>query len=134
MQDLLTKYPDVDAVWNYNDQSALGDSAAITSAGKTVAKADGEGIIVLGSNGDADAITAIQDGRLTGTWDSDNMASGLAAMKQMQTALEGGAEKTYPALTVKSQFFTSENIADYKPGRSARTPSTRSRSWELITG
>jgi ribose transport system substrate-binding protein len=117
MQDLLTKYPDVDAVWNYNDQSALGDSAAITGANKKVASADGEGIIVLGSNGDADAITAIKDGRLTGTWDPDNMASGMAAIKQMQTALEGGADKTYPAITVKSQFFTSENIADYKPAK-----------------
>jgi len=117
MQDLLTKYPDVDAVWNYNDQSALGESAAITGAGKKVAKEDGEGIIVLGSNGDADAITAIKDGRLTGTWDPDNMASGMAAIKQMQTALEGGADKEYPPLTVKSQFFTSENIAEYKPAK-----------------
>ena len=117
MQDLLTKYPDVDAVWNYNDQSALGESAAITGAGKKVAKADGDGIIVLGSNGDADAITAIKDGRLTGTWDPDNMASGMAAVKQMKTALEGGADKTYPAITVKSQFLTSENIADYKPAK-----------------
>lgn len=117
-QDLLTKYPDVDAIWNYNDQSALGESAAITGAGKKVAK-DGnkEGIIVLGSNGDADAIQAIRDGRLTGTWDPDNMASGMAAVKQMQTALEGGADKTYPPLTVKSIFFTSKNIDEYKPAK-----------------
>jgi ribose transport system substrate-binding protein len=115
MQDLLTKYPDVDAVWNYNDQSALGESAAITGAGKKVATADGEGIIVTGSNGDADAITAIKDGRLTGMWDPDNLGSGLAAIKQMQIALEGGADKTYPPLTVKSVFFTSENIDEYKP-------------------
>jgi hypothetical protein len=45
------------------------------------------------------------------------MASGMAAVKQMQTALEGGADKTYPAVTVKSQFLTSENIADYKPAK-----------------
>ncbi|HEY8581802.1 MAG TPA: sugar ABC transporter substrate-binding protein [Capillimicrobium sp.] len=115
-QDLLTKYPDVDAFWNYNDQSALGESAAITGAGMKVAKdGDKDGIIVLGSNGDSDAIEAIRDGRLTGTWDPDNMASGMAAIKQMQTALEGGADKTYPALVVKSIFFTSKNIDEYKP-------------------
>jgi ribose transport system substrate-binding protein len=117
-QDLLTKYPDVDAFWNYNDQSALGESAAITGAGKKVAKdGDTSGVIVLGSNGDADAIQAIRDGRLTGTWDPDNMASGMAAVKQMQTALEGGAQKQYPPLVVKSIFFTSKNISDYKPAK-----------------
>ncbi|UGS33825.1 sugar ABC transporter substrate-binding protein [Capillimicrobium parvum] len=116
MQDLLTKYPDVDAVWNYNDQSALGDSAAITGAGKKVADATSkDGIIVIGHNGDKDAITAIKDGRLTGTWDPDNVASGMAAIKQMQTALAGGADKTYPPLTVKSTFYSSENIDTFKP-------------------
>jgi ribose transport system substrate-binding protein len=116
MEDLLTKHPDVEAVWNYNDQSALGDSAAITSAGKKVAKAsDGDGIIVIGSNGDKDAIDAIRDGRLTATWDPDNVATGFAAIKQMQTALEGGADKTYPAITVKAQFITDETIDDYTP-------------------
>jgi ribose transport system substrate-binding protein len=117
MQDLLTKYPDVNAVWNYNDQSALGESAAITGAGKKVASATGDGIIVTGSNGDADAITAIKEGRLTGTWDPDNMGSGMAAIKQMQIALEGGADKTYPPLTVKSVFYTSDNIDSYKPAK-----------------
>jgi ribose transport system substrate-binding protein len=117
-QDLLTKYPEVEAFWNYNDQSALGESAAITGAGKKVAKdGDKSGIIVLGSNGDADAIKAIEDGRLTGTWDPDNMASGMAAVKQMQTALKGGADKTYPPVVVKSVLFTSKNIADYKPAK-----------------
>ena len=62
-----------------------------------VAKAaGGDGIIVTGSNGDKDAITAVKDGRLTGTWDPDNIGSGMAAIKQMQTALAGGADKTYP--------------------------------------
>ncbi|UGS35653.1 sugar ABC transporter substrate-binding protein [Capillimicrobium parvum] len=115
MQDLLTKHPDVQAVWNYNDQSALGDSAAITGAGKKVATATADGIIVVGRNGDADAITAVKEGRLTGTWDLNTVASGLAAIKQMQTALKGGADKTYPALTVKSTFYSSDNIDTYKP-------------------
>ena len=114
--DLLTKYPDADAVWCFNDASALGASAAITGAGKKVAKASGgDGIIVTGGNGDAAAISAIKDGRLTGTWDPDNVATGMAAIKQMQTALQGGADKTYPPLKVKSAFYTDENIDTYKP-------------------
>lgn len=116
MEDLLTRYPDVDAVWNYNDQSALGDVAAITGAGKKIATADDkEGVIVIGHNGDKEALEAVRSERLTMTWDPNNYASGMAAVKLMQTALEGGADKTYPPLTVKAEMFTSENIADRKP-------------------
>jgi ribose transport system substrate-binding protein len=115
MGDLLTKHPDVQAVWSYNDQSALGDSAAIAEAGRRVAGAGGDGIVVIGHNGDADAIKAVRDGRLTGTWDPDNVASGMAAIRQMQTALKGGADRTYPAITVRSTLYTGANIADYAP-------------------
>jgi ribose transport system substrate-binding protein len=117
MSDLLTKHPDVQAVWNYNDQSALGDSAAITGAGKKIASADGKtkGIFLIGHNGDHDAITAVKQGRMTGTWDPDNLASGMAAAKLMQTAIAGGAEKKYPALIVKSTLWTNTNIDQYKP-------------------
>jgi ribose transport system substrate-binding protein len=116
MEDLLTRYPDVDAVWNYNDQSALGDVAAITGAGKKVMTADGkDGIIVIGHNGDKEALDAVRSGRLTATVDPDNYASGMAAVKLMQTAIEGGADKTYPPLTVKATMYTSENIDEWKP-------------------
>ena len=42
-------------------------------------------------------------------------ASGMAAIKQMQIALEGGADGTYDPLVVKSEFITDENIDSYKP-------------------
>ncbi|UGS36039.1 sugar ABC transporter substrate-binding protein [Capillimicrobium parvum] len=115
-QDLLTKHPKIDAIWAYNDQSALGVSAALVSAGQTVATVTkNDGVIVTGTNGDADAIDAIREERLTGTWDPNNFATGLAAVKQMQTALQRGAHGTYPPLTVKATFWTDENIDEYKP-------------------
>ena len=36
-EPLLTKYPEVEAVFNYNDESAMGVSAALLAAGKTIA-------------------------------------------------------------------------------------------------
>jgi ribose transport system substrate-binding protein len=116
MQDLLTKHPDVQVVWNYNDASALGVSAAIVAEGKKVATADEDGIIVIGHNGDKAAIEAVESGRMTGTWDPDNVASGMAAIKAMQTALDGGLDKKYEPLVVKSTFYTSETVGDWKPG------------------
>ena len=36
VESLLTKYPDVQAVWCFNDRSALGASAALRAAGKKI--------------------------------------------------------------------------------------------------
>ncbi|MCW3016895.1 MAG: periplasmic binding protein/LacI transcriptional regulator [Solirubrobacterales bacterium] len=116
--DLLTKHPDVDAVWNYNDNSALGGSAAITAAGKKVYTGSGDGIIEIGQNGDPDAIAAVKDGRLTGTWDPDTAATGWAMIKALSGFI--GADKVADPpkkLVVKSEFWTKDNVASYKAPR-----------------
>jgi ribose transport system substrate-binding protein len=71
-------------------------------------------VIVIGHNGDADAIQAIRDGRLTMTWDVNNVATGLAAVRAMQDALEKKKPVNY---TVASTMYTSENVAQYKAPR-----------------
>jgi ribose transport system substrate-binding protein len=115
MDDILIKHPDVQAIWNYNDQSALGDAAALAAAGKDIATADKDGIILIGHNGDADALSAVKDGRLTATWDPNYLATGLALAKLMQAGIADGADKPQPRLVVKGDLWTSENVADYQP-------------------
>jgi ribose transport system substrate-binding protein len=118
MGDILTKHPDVQAVWNYNDQSALGDAAALQARNKDIATISKDGIIVIGHNGDADAIAAVKDGRMTGTWDPNYVATGLAFTRQMNEAMKaGGADASVPKVTVKGDFWTSENVGTYKPGK-----------------
>ena len=116
--DLLTKTPDVDAIWAYNDASALGASAALTSNGEKVYDGSNDGVIVFGQNGDADAITAIRQHRLTGTVDPDHVATGWALIKAL-SALVGDATGDNPPkeLVVKSHTWTFENIGDYKSPR-----------------
>jgi ribose transport system substrate-binding protein len=116
--DLLTKTPDVDAIWAYNDASALGASAALTSNGEKVYDGSNDGVIVFGQNGDADAITAIREHRLTGTVDPDNVATGWALIKAL-SGLVGDATGDQPPkeLVVKSHTWTVENIGDYKSPR-----------------
>jgi ribose transport system substrate-binding protein len=114
--DLLTKNRDVDAVWAYNDASALGASAALIADGREVYDGSGGGVIVFGQNGDADAITAIRERRLTGTLDPNSVATGWALIK----ALSGfvGKEKVHnppKQLVVKSERWTLDNIDDYTP-------------------
>jgi ribose transport system substrate-binding protein len=117
--DLLTKHPDADAIWAYNDASALGASAALTAGGRTVYDGSGgDGVIVFGQNGDAAAIAAIREHRLTGTVDPDHVATGWALIK----ALAGLVGENRPAdppteLVVRSATWTLENIARYTPPR-----------------
>lgn len=111
VSDMLTKYPDVNAVWAYNDASALGASAAVIAAGKTVSDGESDGIIIIGENGDSDAIQAVRDGRLTGTWDLNMVEFGWLIVKTAEQAVDEG---TAPAKTVlRSTLWTAKNIGDY---------------------
>jgi ribose transport system substrate-binding protein len=116
--DLLTKTPDVDAIWAYNDASALGASAALTAKNEKVFDGSNDGVIVFGQNGDADAITAIRDSRLTGTVDPDHVATGWAMIKAL-SGLVGESKGDSPSgdLVVKSHTWTLDNIGDYKSPR-----------------
>jgi ribose transport system substrate-binding protein len=116
--DLLTKTPDVDAIWAYNDASALGASAALTSKGEKVFDGSNDGVIVFGQNGDADAIAAIRDHRLTGTVDPDHVATGWALVKALSGLVDDAKGDPPPKqLVVKSHTWTFGNIGDYKSPR-----------------
>ena len=119
--DLMTKNPDVDAIWAYNDASALGASAALTSDGEEVYDGSGDGVIVFGQNGDVDAITAIREHRLTGTLDPDPVATGWALIKALSGFVGKDKVDNPPKeLVVESARWTLDNIDDYKPPRERR--------------
>jgi ribose transport system substrate-binding protein len=114
--DELTKFPDVQVFWAYNDSSALGISASALAAGKSIYDGKNEdGVMVFGINGDQDAITAVKEGRLTGTWDPDSYATGLAVATAMDRAMADPSAKQTP-IVVAAKLFTYENIGDWKNG------------------
>jgi ribose transport system substrate-binding protein len=116
--DLLTKHRDVDAIWAYNDASALGASAALIATGGKVYDGSGGGVIVFGQNGDVDAIAAIRDRRLTGTLDPDPVATGWALIKALSGFIgEARVDDPPKRLVVKSARWTLDNIDDYTPPR-----------------
>ena len=61
MQDLLTRYPDINAVFGHDDPMALGALEAIKAAGKQ------NDIKVFGVNGNKEACAAVKDGTMAGT-------------------------------------------------------------------
>jgi ribose transport system substrate-binding protein len=108
--DELIRFPDVQVFWAYNDSSALGISASVIAAGKSVyAAGKADGVMVFGINGDADAIAAVREGRLTGTWDPDAPATGFALARAMDEAIANPTAEQKP-IVVASKLFTSENI------------------------
>ena len=110
---LITKYPDVQAIWDYNDTTALGASAALTSANMKISTANSKtGVIVIGQNADADAIQAIRSNpeRLTLTVDPNNVATGLAVITEMREAIE---HKKVPNLDVSSTIWDSANVSHF---------------------
>jgi ribose transport system substrate-binding protein len=57
MQDFLSRFPDIDAVWAQDDDIAIGVVAALEQAGRT-----GDGMFVVGGAGMKETIKAIMDG------------------------------------------------------------------------
>jgi ABC-type sugar transport system substrate-binding protein len=60
MQDMLTRYPQIDAVFALDDPMALGALEAIKAAGR-------QGIKVYGVNGNKEACQAVKNGDMSGT-------------------------------------------------------------------
>ncbi len=74
-QDLLTKFPDVAAIYGENEDMALGASQAIDLAG--LSHWDGEsGIITIGADGLISGMDSIRDGKLTATVDVNSVEIG----------------------------------------------------------
>ena len=57
MQDFLSRFPDIDAVWAQDDDIAIGVVAALKQVGR-----DGDGMFVVGGAGMKETIKAIMDG------------------------------------------------------------------------
>jgi ABC-type sugar transport system substrate-binding protein len=74
-QDLLTKFPEIDAIYGENEDMALGASQAIDLAG--LKHWDGtEGIITIGADGLISGMDSIREGKLTATVDVNSIDMG----------------------------------------------------------
>jgi len=116
VQDLLTKYPDTQAIWAYNDPSALGAGAVVKSSGKTVwQEGKSKGVIIMGANGSADGAAGVKQGVITATWDPQPETMGRIAVQVLAMHLVSG--KPLSALpkiiVVPMKVWDASNIASY---------------------
>jgi ribose transport system substrate-binding protein len=70
--DLITKHPDVNVVFGFNDNSAIGAGLVLKSRGI-------KNVLVFGINGTPEGIAAVKDGTITATYDGDQWGMGYQA-------------------------------------------------------
>ncbi|MDP4549338.1 ribose ABC transporter substrate-binding protein RbsB [Alkalihalobacillus macyae] len=89
MENLLQGNPDIEAVFAHNDEMALGAIQAIQSSGKDV--------LVVGFDGNEDAINSINDGKLSATVAQQPEEIGALAVNAGVDVLKGKeVEETIP--------------------------------------
>ncbi|MDP0483420.1 ribose ABC transporter substrate-binding protein RbsB [Bacillus subtilis] len=81
MENLLQGHPDIQAVFAHNDEMALGALEAINSSGKD--------ILVIGFDGNKDALASIKDGKLSATVAQQPELIGKLATEAADNILHG---------------------------------------------
>ena len=99
MQNLLTAHPDVQAVFAQNDEMALGALRALQTAGKT-------DVIVVGFDGTADGVKAVEGGKLAATVAQRPEQIGIIGVETADKVLKG--EKVQPIIPVDLKLVTKQ--------------------------
>ena len=97
----ITMYPNLKAIYCCNDTMALGALQAVINAGKL-----GE-ILVVGTDGAAEAVTSVKAGQLSATVAQDSAEIGAESLRQMVKAVKENA-------TIDANVAPQEiNVASY---------------------
>ncbi len=116
-QDMLSANPDLEVIYAANDDSAIGASRAMETAGVSVQ----DGFVLIGFDGNDAALDLIEQGGMSGTVAQDPFGQGKQAVETVLALLEG-EEPGYSDAETKTVFFpvemvTGENVAEFRQGR-----------------
>jgi len=121
-ENLMQRFPQIDAVVSANDDMAVGIVEALHAAGRSGQTK------VVGIDGIPDAIQAIADGKMFATADYSGHDQGYLAMQAAVRHLRG--EKVPKQILLPVIIIDKENA-----GKVARTPEERSApSWDKVVG
>ncbi|MDQ1735785.1 MAG: ribose transport system substrate-binding protein [Pseudonocardiales bacterium] len=107
-QDLLTRYPNVNAIYGENDDMALGAAQAVDARG--LKHWDGQkGVVIVGADGLLSGMKAIRDGKLTASVDVNTVDIGRYVIDDVfHSVILGDA---VPKLHwVPTRLVTKENV------------------------
>lgn len=100
--DILTRYPDLKAIFAANDGMALGAVESVFAAGK------GGEVVIVGVDGNSDAVKSINEGRLTASVAQLPYLVGKQAVENVKVAVEGGDVPDH--ITVPTLVLTKDVI------------------------
>lgn len=103
-EDLLTKHPDVQVVFGFNDNSAIGAGLA--------AEARGLDLMIFGINGTPEGIQAVLDGTITATYDADQWGMGFQAAEMGAEILNG---ETADPIALDFVRWDESNASEWTP-------------------
>lgn len=104
-ENLLQKYPEVDAIYAYSGDGALGALKALENMGNTTA-------FVVGTGGEATQYQAIKDGtQLIGTVDFSGKNTGRDAVQTAIKVLNGESVEEW--VVSEATMVTIDNVGEY---------------------
>jgi ribose transport system substrate-binding protein len=89
MTGVMTANPQIDAVFNGNDDNAVGALRAIRQANRAVPIGDPKHIVVVGIDGTEQALTAIREGSLDATLSQNPLTMAAQSVKYVAQYLGG---------------------------------------------
>ncbi|WP_306119450.1 MULTISPECIES: substrate-binding domain-containing protein [unclassified Roseitalea] len=98
--DILTRNPDLVGIFAANDGMALGAVESVFAAGK------GGEVVIIGVDGNSDAVKSIQDGRLTASVAQLPYLVGKQAVETVKMAVEG--EEVEESIIVPTLVLTKD--------------------------
>jgi ribose transport system substrate-binding protein len=107
MQDFLTRFKQIDAVWASDDDMAVGVQKAIEQAKRTDVK------LVLGGAGSKDYIKKVMDGDKVVTADVTYSPSMIADAMKLTAAARVKGEKLPASTIIPSVLVTKDNAKQY---------------------
>jgi ribose transport system substrate-binding protein len=119
-QAMLRAHPEITGLYAANDEMALGAAKAISEAGK-----QGK-VVVVGTDGEGDALDAIAAGTMSATTALSAYQQGFMGIEAAVKNLKGA--KVCSVITEKGLFVTKDNFAQAKDLLNSAAPAQR--YWE----
>ena len=108
MENIIQSQPELDLVWGLNDNMAMGALTAIQAANKQ------DQIIVVGFNGDKEALGYVKDGTMLATCKSQPAEIAKAIVEEILPLLIAGKRsEVKPAYPIHVVLTTKENVDQF---------------------
>lgn len=118
MNNMLTKNPNIKALFAYNDESAIGAAQAALNSNQTLYSNDTpDGIMIIGFNADESGIKAIEDGKEYATYNLNPVKAGAISVDYIhQLLVEKKNSSDIPKeVIIPSPMITIENLSEFTP-------------------